>query len=430
MPRRISRDLDVDHRGTYNALVAVRIPTPNKNIFELKDATFVHLEGNLLDQAYSWQRESQHGACLLLNLTGGGSATPGTPDKIAHVALENNICRHAPWGISQGRVSGVVNWDNNGVGAHQISFRNNLFTLMGEDIYTKPGFGTISGIWAQDATYHQMGTGPYGDVTDDHNTYIGRSVNITNPQDNDALRLDLNTTVPPNPPAFPYPSGQRVTNAILTAQRSPLQLGGNGVESALNRGWGKYAELAKVGFVDSRSIGLSGMVSVTSHCDPGDGDCPYTTLWNTPPANCLGCQYPTVTAAKFTSYPTDLTLDPASPFKSAALDGKDLGADLNTVGWATAGTESGVLPAYLAMKIRTVIPATTSAQVRFSAPDQASCTTAARTYGFPNSSPVSSIAGTGTLDRLVTLTGLTTGTKYWLTVTCGSYYREGEFLTP
>jgi hypothetical protein len=415
--------------ATYTALVGVRIPTPNKNIFELKDASFVRLEGNLLDQAYSWNRESQHGACFLFNLTGGNSATPGTPDRISHVTIENNICRHAPWGISQGRVSGVVNWENNGVAAHHIHVRNNLFRDMGEDHYTRTTFGTLSN-WAQDATYRQMGSGPYGDTTDDHNTYIGRNTVITNAQDNDALRLDLNTTRPPAPPAFPYPQGQRVTNAILTAQRSPIQLGGNGIESAVNRGWGNYAELAQVGFVDSLSIGFNAMVAAWAHCNPGDGDCAYLTAWNTPPSNCLGCQYPTIAAAKFTSYPTDLSLDPTSPFKAAGLDGRDLGADLSTITWATAGAAAGTFPAYLRSQIRRITPAATSVTLRYSAPDLTNCTIEARIYGFPFAAPAATTTDTsGKIDRITTLSGLTAGTKYGLKITCAGMYREDDFRT-
>jgi len=70
--------------------------------------------------------------------------------------------------------------------------------------------------------------------------------------------------------------------------------------------------------------------------------------------------------------------------------------------------------------------------VRFSAIDLSSCTVEARVYGFPLSSPAATATdSTATLDRLVTLTGLTSNTKYGLKVTCaGTYYREDEFRTP
>jgi hypothetical protein len=196
--------------------------------------------------------------------------------------------------------------------------------------------------------------------------------------------------------------------------------------------WGPYAEASNIAFVDNRGIGVGNMLSATQHCDPGILGCPYQTQHNTYPPSCLGCQYPTPAAAAFVNYPTDLTLKPNSPLRGAGLDGKDLGADLNTVAWATAGAQTGTLSPYLLMKIRAVIPLPGAVQVRFSALDTNACAVEARVYGLPASDPVARyIDNGGPLDRMVTLNGLAGGTHYQLRLSCsGGYYREAEFRTP
>jgi hypothetical protein len=408
--------------STYTSLTSARIPTPDKNVFELKDASRVYVEGNLFDQAYSWNFQSQHGACVLLNLTGK------PPDRISHVVMQNNVCQHMPWGISQGQVQGTVNWDNGGVAMHNIVFRNNVFQYLGETQYTNPGFGNVS-LWGQDTVYHQMGAWYAGALTDDHNTVIGVNSTITNPQNNAAVRLDGLATSGPV-----FTSGQRVTNGIITAGRAPVMstVGGGNLWGAVITGWGPYAELSNNVFLDNLGIGTGNMLASTQHCDPGVPNCPYKTPHNTYPPSCLGCQYPSPAAVNFTNYPATLSLQAGSPLKGAGLDGKDLGADLNTAAWATVGAPYGALSPYLSMKIRAVMPGSGSVQVRFTPYDTSSCTVEARIYGMPSSAPVASaVENSGTLDRLVNLTGLARSTQYALKVTCaGAYYRETDFRTP
>ena len=415
----------------YNALVNARqVAVGDKNIFEIKSASKVHFEGNLLDQAYSLNWQGQAGSCFLFN------AVYGSDVQESHLLFENNICRHAPTGIGQGsdrsnNVAGEPWWwadhiwsSDEGHPAHDIIFRHNLFQRMGEDKITSPGFGSMAN-WAQSAFFSSAGFYNREGITLDHNTWqseytrgtgtsnSGLNVAFASPLNYDATRPALN---------------QRITNSIFTAGKNPYW----GVSTDLAGTWGPYAEIAANAVLDNLGIGPSGMTGFSRHCTPASAGCAYTTPTTAFPPNCLGCTYPAPSAAGFTNYPDDLTLQSTSPLKAAGIDGKDLGADLNTVGWATAGAEAGTMAPYLSMKIRAVIPAATSVQVRFSAIDLSSCTVEARVYGFPLSSPAATATdSTATLDRLVTLTGLTSNTKYGLKVTCaGTYYREDEFRTP
>jgi hypothetical protein len=441
--------------GTYNALVAARIPGWQKNIIELKRISNLHGEGNLLDQSAQRSADNQVGTCFFVSLTDGPS---GHTDNIL---WENNLCRKAGWGFGQSydlvprNPNGHTRyWTNGGRPMHNIVYRNNLHQSMAENIYTHPGFGDEYGVdaFSQSAGFARLANNISYAVTLDHNTFESRltdRTDISNYARNTGFRMDA---------AYLRDGieavNQRMTNNVMTAGMRPISSGsGNNDVRAVSALWGPHAEIAANAFIDAQEIGVipnSGINNIDSliwHCIPGEVGCAYTTVYNSYPPNCLGnggssalslaadggaCKYGIPGNFGFTSYPTDLTLQSGSPLKAAGLDGKDLGADLNTVGWATAGAEAGTMAPYLAMKIRLIRPASTSAFVRFSAIDTSSCTVAARVYGFPLSSPVATATvNTGDLDRTTTLTGLTAGTRYGLKVTCaGSYYREDEFRTP
>ncbi len=413
--------------GTYNALIDVRIPYPGKNLTEVKSASKMHIEGNVYDQGGQLNLAGQLNSCWNLSLYDGPASD------ISNITIENNICQHAGWGLIQGQditannPEGALVFSKNGNRPlHHLLFRNNLFQHMGEDMYTQPAFGYI-GNFQQSVGFAAFGHNFGDSITMDHQTYqseyTGGGLNTNTGVRTADLSFD------PSQPGL----NQRVTNSIFTAGRAPVSpYDRNGVA----RGWGPYAEMASNGIIDNLGLGstASELDDMRFHCDAGQLGCAYTNAFDEGPANCPGCytHFKTHTEAKFVDYPDDLTLQSDSPYKAAGLDGRDLGADLNTVGWATVGAQAGTLAPYLAMKIRSVISASTTVAVRFSAIDTSSCTVAARVYGFPLSSPVAtSTANTGDLDRTVTLTGLTSGTKYGLRVTCaGTYYREDEFRTP
>lgn len=430
--------------GVYDGLIAARRSYFGKNLSELKSASRWHIEGNVYGPGSQLTLSGQFGGCLNL------AAYNGITSQEEFLLIENNLCQHAGWGIAQGFNLGAELchtfwnpqcdarfWANGGRPFHNILVRNNLMQHMGEDMYTHPNFGAVvpSGPYAgtilgfQDSVVgvafgHNLADG----FTFDHNTWQSE-FSKGNAGTNTGVRSGDLLYDPANPGY-----NQRVTNNIFTSSKAPLF---PNHYDALSQGWGLWAEMSANGFADNLGLGNSdpGIDAINQHCDINDAygaGCPYTTAHDTYPPNCLGCRYNTPTNLKFTSYPNDLTLQSDSPLKGAGLDGKDLGADLNMVGWATAGAQAGTMAPYLAMKIRRVAPTATTVDVRFSAPDTTSCTVAARVYGKPLSSPTATATvNTGDLDRTTTLTGLTANTKYGLKVTCaGSYYREDEFRTP
>jgi hypothetical protein len=389
----------------------------------------------------------------------------GPSGKHSNVLVENNICRHAGWGFRTSSDLQVRNpdghtqyWDNGGRALHNIVVRNNYYHHMGENMYTNPGFGhvcDVSGGFTCSSGFASFVNNIADAVTVDHNTFESRLTGTTNYAYNVGFRLDrlyLGVGVPGINHSDLDSINQRVTNNLITSGLRAISGGsGNNDANVVAALWGPHAEITSNGFIDYMSLGtrygggLNPVDGMIYHCVSGTLGCPYTTLYNSYPPNCLGnggsallsltpgaCKYGIPANLGFTNYPDDLTLQSGSPFKAAGLDGKDLGADLNTVGWATAGAEAGTMAPYLAMKIRLIRPASTSAFVRFSAIDTSSCTVEARVYGKPLSSPVATATvSTGDLDRTATLTGLTASTRYGLKLTCaGTYYREDEFRTP
>jgi hypothetical protein len=449
--------------GTHDALVAARVSGGyQKNVMEFKRMTNLQMEGNILDSSAPFTFDNQLGTCMLLSLVDGPSG------KDLNIRFENNICRHAGWGFRTSSDLSFLNpdnhtsfWDNSGRALHNIVVRNNYYHHMGETMYTNPGFGHVcfdaapagnSGGFTCSSGFVTLVTDIADAVTVDHNTFesriAGNTVSVNNYVYNNGMRLDR-----------PYLTGgrdsinQRVTNNLMTAGLRTIAGGSGGNDNnGVSSLWGPHAAIAANGFIDYLGLGtnygggynpVDGMIY---HCTATTLGCPYTGAFTSYPPNCLGngktmiqtgttaagsCLYDAPANLGFTSYPDDLTLQSGSPFKAAGLDGKDLGADLNTVGWATANVEAGTMSPYLAMKIRLIRPASTSAFVRFSAPDTSSCTVEARVYGRPLSTPVATTTvNTSNLDRTATLTGLSTAAHYGLKVTCaGSYYRESDFRT-
>lgn len=432
--------------GAYNALVDARQSYPGKNPIEFKSSRAWHMEGNLIDQFSNNNLSGQHASCLQLALLNGIDSTN------EGFIFENNICQHAGWGFAQGQDISTFNttgetkyWTNNGYATHNILIRNNLYQHMGEDMLTGPAFGAVDGEgtligFEKASSFVNIGHYWADAVTVDHNTFQSE---FTGGNSNGVVGIMAGQSLYAGHMDFSYDPAQpginqRVTNNIFTAGKCGVSdisgIGSCGV-NAVSVSWGPHAEMAANGVIDALGLGLSSGLfdAMRYHCTPGSWGCPYSAIPTDPPPNMLGYKYAASPSAfLFTSYPDDLSLQSTSPLKAAGLDGKDLGADLNMVGWATAGAQAGTMAPYLAMKIRSVVTGATSVAVRFSAPDISSCTVAARKYGFPLSSAVSSATdSSGTLDRLVTLTGLSGNTKYGLKVTCaGSYYREDEFRTP
>lgn len=136
---------------------------------------------------------------------------------------------------------------------------------------------------------------------------------------------------------------------------------------------------------------------------------------------------------------TDMLADPAggdfaikTSFTAGlgtATDGSDLGADWGVVAAATAGAVSGAANSFLDFKLRGELPTLSGVTIQFTAPSTNACT-AVVSDGPALTSPV----GTPDVARVgksgtVTLTGLTSGARYYYGITCAGVRLRGEFRT-
>ena len=141
-------------------------------------------------------------------------------------------------------------------------------------------------------------------------------------------------------------------------------------------------------------------------------------------------------------------LQATSPYSAAcasgcdytATDGRDVGADIDAVESATGGAEAGVIP----FGSRLIVdPGSTRAVVRYTAPSSGACTVKlytnlARTtlHGDTDTAGEQTDSRSGSLTsgtrRQLVLgvnTALTANTRYWLTLTCGSSVALTEVQT-
>jgi len=163
--------------------------------------------------------------------------------------------------------------------------------------------------------------------------------------------------------------------------------------------------------------------------------------YDCPAARCPSCSVAGETSGPtdwasvgFESYATgDYRLAAGSAWKGWAHEGRDPGADIDVVEWSTANAESGAHNPYLDFRVRALVPATTTASLRYTAYSTAECAVTVAgnsTYGSPEFTDAGS---TGNRDRTISITGLVSQQRYWWKIVCSvdgaNYRRDGVFWT-
>ncbi len=140
---------DIEIRGNYMTKpLSWRGVYTVKNIFELKNAQRVKVDGNIFENCWV---NAQVGYAILFTVRNEDGAMPWAT--VADVQFTNNIVRHASAGVN------ILGHDSNpapSVTAHNIAIRNNLF----EDLN--------SATWDGDGAFMKISESI--DVTVDHNT--------------------------------------------------------------------------------------------------------------------------------------------------------------------------------------------------------------------------------------------------------------------
>lgn len=272
-----------------------------KNLFELKNAQRVQFEGNILED--SWGGFSQTGFGILLTpknqAIGNDNVCPIC--QVTDVTIRYVTISHVGSGLQIG--DGL---SDNG-GAALAGKRYSIHDVVVDDI---------------DPTRF-LGNGNFAQVSMGVNAPVLQSVaidHVTAFPPNVMFNIGDNTKVNPQMNAFTF------TNSIINAGSAPMRSTGGGP--------------ANCAYFDSPLITLNACFAsysfrsnvIIASPDKFFGAWPSGNMF---PGN--------VTAIHFVNYQNgnggDYHLDPSSPYKNAATDGKDLGADMEAVATATANVE-------------------------------------------------------------------------------------------
>src|SRR5438876_147371 len=253
-----------------------------KNLFELKNAQRVLLDGNIFE--HNWVGD-QHGAAILFTVRNQTGSSPWAI--VADVTFTHNIVRHATGGIEiLGRDYLFLSQQ-----AQRLLIQNNLFDDIG------------GAQWAgadRTGRLFQLSNGA-ADVIIDHNTAFQTENPLVASETTATIQPDtgfsFTNTITPNGPAGVTGPGTW-GNAILT-----LNLYAPGAVFVRNAPAGGAAATYPSDNFFPASLDLVGFLNLAGG---------------------------------------DYHLAPSSPYKITATDGRDLGADINAPTAATASALSGV----------------------------------------------------------------------------------------
>jgi len=272
-----------------------------KNLFELKNAQRVLFEGNVLED--SWGGFSQSGFGILLTPKNQAIGTKNVCPicQVTDVTIRYGTISHVASGLQIG--DGL---SDNG-GAALAGKRYSIHDIVVDDI--------------DPARFH--GTGNFAQVSMGNGSPVLQSVAIDHVT---AFPPDVMFNIGDDTRVNPQMTGFTFTNSIINAGSPPMRSTGGGPSNCA--------------FSDSPLPTLNACFTSYSFQANAIIASPdrFSSSWpsgNMFPANAITVQ--------FVSYNNgnggDYHLQPSSPYKNAASDGKDLGADIDAVAAATANVE-------------------------------------------------------------------------------------------
>jgi hypothetical protein len=374
-------------------------------------------EGNYLHQSWLPTAGSQHGACFLFNQVdnvSGSNPPRGEPSAgVSYVTIQYNRCDQTPWGIS----NGVLGTSNYFYPMHDISIHDNLFTALGNEPFSCPTNPcTGSGAGANDDVQFVQ-TGNTGKYYIDYNTVVST-------QPNKGESSDMNN------PIYTGLQGQQMEFAgnILPYFGTGFyaETGAGNLWNAIDSTWALNRGFTKNVVVDSLGTNAVPHNLFTPSAKP-----PYSGL--VPCASCAAPRYfenSGTNDVQFVNYAAgDYHLKSTSPYAGWWAHGRPAGADIDQVNWSSAQALAGGPNAFLDFKVRSLIASRTSASIAYTSYDTASCALTVSTR--PDLvNPVFTGTDTGgDMDRTISITGLSTATRYFYSLTCDGYTRSGRFLT-
>jgi hypothetical protein len=277
IPNMVPSDIEIRRNHFFKPL-AWRGVWQVKNLFELKNAQRVTIDGNIFENNWS---DAQGGIAILFTTRNQGGTAPWSV--VRDVTFTNNIVRHAVGAI---QILGSDNIYPSAQGSN-ITISNNLF----EDINTTWSNG------GQTSVFLSLAGLP--NLTVDHNTVLGLTTAIyIVPSQNPNLVFTNNIIKHQNGGIIGEGMGPP---ASYTTQANPFKITGNALVGAKLQYW--------------------------------DAETKY------PPGNFYPNEYEDI---KFVNYSGgDLRLSPNSPFKRRSSAGKDIGADILAIEAASATAKTG-----------------------------------------------------------------------------------------
>jgi hypothetical protein len=273
-----------------------------KNVFELKNATRVLLDGNVLEN--SWGGFTQRGFGILItpkNQTGmGGNVCPEC--YVSDVTIRNCRIRHVASGFQIGNgLSGTG-------GAPKEGARYSIHDVVVEDIQDQRYQG--NGVFAHiSMTPGESNTPTLHDVQINHvSAFPNKSLFITGGPRQDPRMFNI-----------------VITNSIFTSGDKPIITTGGGPEKNCS------AQPDRKGFKEVFDECFSSY-GFHHNVIAGSGDFPKGNTTLKKPADIGFVNFKDGNGG-------DYHLSPQSKFRHAATDGKDLGADIDAIDKATEGVE-------------------------------------------------------------------------------------------
>jgi hypothetical protein len=273
-----------------------------KNLFELKNAQRVLLDGNLMEN--TWGGFSQVGFAVLLTPKnpGGGGNNMCSSCQVTDVTIRNILIRHVAAGLQI--ANGLSGNGLKALAGERYSIHDVIIDDIDGTKYQGPSeFAQIS---------MGVGTAILENVTINHVTAFPSST---------LFLIGNQTTTNLQMKNFVF------TNSIVNAGTYPV--------------WSTGGGTANCAFHDSPLITLKACFSsFTFGANAVIGPASGASASNWP----LGNFFPaTATTVRFANYNGgnggDYHLQSSSPYKGRGTDGKDLGADVDAVNSATAGVE-------------------------------------------------------------------------------------------
>ena len=268
------------------------VVTDVKNLFELKNAQRVLLDGNVLQ--YTWAA-AQHEALIIRSVNQSGTCSWCV---VQDVTITHNLIQHAPEGIVMSPLQGPES-TNPAVPLQRVKVQNNIFSDISQATWGNYG-------WIFDMSAFNGTDGPYmHDITLDHNTSF------------------VDPLADANNSAFMYincqcNAGDQIDSMALTNNLTDYGHGGLNSQGPMD-GWGGGSGTGAWKAYVTGTATWNDMVFLMAAGTP-IGTYPSGTSWNT----IGGTGFTSVTGTD-PVISGNLQLTSSSPYHNGGTDGKDIG---------------------------------------------------------------------------------------------------------